>query len=142
MKMKIAAPASCGPTREIALLIADARPDLCSGTDRISAVVSGATVIIRPMPKRMPPGSKSVTYETGGTNVAGLPGWKCQGALVAGMRANQSTPSAMMAGPIALNHPRPAVAPEQPQRAAKKRRDSVPREPALAAPAGGGASVA
>src|SRR5438132_11080938 len=98
MKMKIAAPASCGPTREIALLIADARPDLCPGTDRISAVVSGATVIIRPMPKRMPPGSKSVTYETGGTNVAGLPGWKCQGALVGGVRGDQSTPSAMRVG--------------------------------------------
>ena len=60
MKMKIAAPASCGPTREIALLTADANPELCDGTEVIKAVVSGATVIIKPMPKRMPPGSKSV----------------------------------------------------------------------------------
>src|SRR5256886_16920420 len=126
MKMKIAAPASCGPTREIALLIADARPDLCPGTDRISAVVSGATVIIRPMPKRMPPGSKSVTYETGGTNVAGLPGWKCQGALVAGMRANQSTPSAMMAGPNAMNQRGPYFAGKTPQTAQEEMRDSGP----------------
>src|SRR2546429_5543962 len=134
MKMKIAAPASCGPTREIALLIADARPDLCPGTDRISAVVSGATVIIRPMPKRMPPGSKSVTYETGGTNVAGLPGWKCQGALVAGMRANQSTPSAMMAGPIGP-HPRgPDFAAKQPKRAEEKMRKSGPGVPARPGP--------
>src|SRR5256885_10853202 len=121
MKMKIAAPASCGPTREIALLIAEARPELCAGTDRIRAVVRGATVSIRPMPKRMPPGSKSVTYETGGTNVAGLPGWKCQGALVAGMRANQSTPSAMMAGAIALNQGGPDLAAKLPKTPQKKK---------------------
>src|SRR5438128_579006 len=128
MKMKIAAPASCGPTREIALLIADARPELCAGTDRIRAVVSGATVIIRPMPKRIPPGSKSVTYERGGTNVAGLPGWKCQGALVAGMRANQSTPTAM-------NQRGPYLAAKLPKRAEKKIRNSVPGMPARPAPA-------
>src|SRR2546422_4783137 len=116
MKMKIAAPASCGPTREIALLIADARPELCAGTDRIRAVVSGATVIISPMPKRMPPGSKSVRYETGGTNVAGLPGWKCQGTLVAGMRANQCTLSVMIAGLIALKQRGPYFPAHLPQR--------------------------
>ena len=66
MKMKIAAPASCGPTREMALLIADARPDRWLGTERISAVVSGATVIMMPIPNKIPPGSKSVTYERGG----------------------------------------------------------------------------
>ena len=66
MKMKIAAPASCGPTREIALLIAEARPELWPGTARINAVVSGATVIMMPIPKRMLPGSRSVTYDSGG----------------------------------------------------------------------------
>src|SRR3989442_1287759 len=135
MKMKIAAPASCGPTREIALLIADARPELCAGTDRIRAVVSGATVIIKPMPKRMLPGSKSVMYERGGTNVAGLPGWKCQGALVAGIRASQSTPSAMMAGPTALNPRGPYPEEKLPKRAEKKIRNSVPGMPARPAPA-------
>src|SRR2546428_13492036 len=135
MKMEVAGPASCGPTREIALVIADARPELCAGTDRIRAVVSGATVIISPMPKRMPPGSKSVRYETGGTNVAGLPGWKCQGALVAGMRANQSTPSAMIAGPTAMNQRGPYLAAKLPKRAEKKIRNSVPGMPARPAPA-------
>jgi hypothetical protein len=59
MKMKMTAPASCGPTREIALLIAEATPALCTGTDVINAVVSGATRIMRPAPKMMLPGRKS-----------------------------------------------------------------------------------
>ena len=42
--------------REIALLIADASPELCAGTDVISAVVSGATIKVRPTPKRSEPG--------------------------------------------------------------------------------------
>ena len=49
--MKISAPASCGPTREMALLIADARPAWRPGTERIRAVVSGATMIEMPTPK-------------------------------------------------------------------------------------------
>ena len=44
----MSAPASGGPTREIALLIAEARPALCTGTRLMSAVVSGATMA---MPK-------------------------------------------------------------------------------------------
>ena len=60
MAMKIRAPASCGPIREMALLIADARPELCEGTDVMTAVVSGATIIIRPAPKTIDPGRMSV----------------------------------------------------------------------------------
>ena len=43
----------------MALLIADATPELRTGTDVISAVVSGATRTIRPAPNRMLPGKKS-----------------------------------------------------------------------------------
>ncbi len=57
--MKINAPASCGPTREIALLIADPTPELCTGTDVMSAVVSGATIMQMPSPKISEPGRKS-----------------------------------------------------------------------------------
>ena len=39
--MKISAPASCGPTREIALLMADASHELWAGTDAITGVYSG-----------------------------------------------------------------------------------------------------
>jgi hypothetical protein len=59
--MKINAPASWGPTREIALLTADATPECSTGTERISALVRGATMIIKPMPKMSWPGRKSVT---------------------------------------------------------------------------------
>jgi hypothetical protein len=39
--------------------MADATPELRTGTEVISAVVRGATRIIRPMPKRIAPGRKS-----------------------------------------------------------------------------------
>jgi len=45
--MKITAPASWGPILEMALLIADASPELCFGTEVMTAVVSGATIIIK-----------------------------------------------------------------------------------------------
>ena len=56
---KITAPASCGPTREIALLIADASPEFAVGTELMSAVVSGATMIVSPSPNSRKPGSRS-----------------------------------------------------------------------------------
>ena len=65
--MKISAPASWGPTREIALLMAEPTPEFLTGTEVMSAVVSGATNIIKPTPKRIEPGRKSVKYEPGGT---------------------------------------------------------------------------
>jgi hypothetical protein len=50
----------------MALLIAEPTPELCTGTEVISAVVSGATNIMIPSPNRIDPGRKSVTYERGG----------------------------------------------------------------------------
>jgi hypothetical protein len=38
--------------------MAEATPELCSGTLVITAVVSGATMIISPMPNRISPGRK------------------------------------------------------------------------------------
>src|SRR4030081_1058489 len=70
-KTNISAPSSCAPTREIALLIAEPTSELRTGTEVISAVVSGATIIISPTPNRMVPGRKSVKYESGGRYVPG-----------------------------------------------------------------------
>ena len=46
----MSAPASCGPTLEMALFTAEATPEFCGGTEVISAVVSGATMIMSPIP--------------------------------------------------------------------------------------------
>src|SRR5260370_11740736 len=97
MKTKTKAPASCGPTREIALLIADPSPALCAGTDRISAVVRGATSMHSPRPKMTPPGSRSVTYDSGGRKGEGACAASGQGGLGAGSRADPSAPTALHA---------------------------------------------
>ena len=60
MPTKMTAPMSCGPTREMALLMAEARPALAIGTERMRAVVSGATSIVMPMPNRRTLGSRSM----------------------------------------------------------------------------------
>src|SRR5579864_4166109 len=134
--MKISAPASCGPTREMALLIAEASPELWAGTEVISAVVSGATVIMMPMPKRIPPGSTSAKYDSGGMSDDGWLSTRCQPVLEAGKRAYQSTPSAMIAGPIAMNQRGPylpARAPNREDPKIKKRKPGTPAMPAAAA---------
>src|ERR687887_951910 len=102
MATKITAPASWGPTREIALLIADATPELRTGTLVVSAVVSGATIIARPTPNTICPGRKSRTKSIGGNQVAGSPGANVHAALVGGTRVNHSTPTAMIAGPALM----------------------------------------
>src|ERR1700716_1941108 len=101
--MKISAPASCGPTREIALLIAEPSPALRTGTDVMSALVSGATSIMIPTPNTIDPGKKSVKYEAGGKYVLGSPSCNRHGVLSVGTRANHRTPTAMITGPIAMN---------------------------------------
>src|ERR1700694_1269279 len=127
--MKISAPASCGPTRETALLIADATPELCTGTDLIKAVVSGATVMHMPIPKMIVPGRKSTKYEPGGREVEGSPGLSNHAALLTGTRLNQSTPSPAIAGPIAMNQRGPNRPAREPKRAARKMRKSDPGMP-------------
>src|SRR5713226_443517 len=102
MRTKITAPASCGPTREIALLIADATPEFRTGTLVMSAVVSGATIIASPNPKMICPGRKSTKYSPGGSHVDGSPGRNTQAGLVEGTRANQRTPMAINAGPTVM----------------------------------------
>ena len=49
--MKTSAPASWGPTREIALLSAEATPALAAGALAMSALVRGATSGASPAPK-------------------------------------------------------------------------------------------
>src|SRR6185369_9798391 len=102
MATKIAAPASCGPTREIALFTAEATPELRTGTLVMRAVVSGATIIASPKPKMICPGRKSTNHWLGGIQLDGSPGVNTHAGLVAGTRANQSTPIAMSAGPMVM----------------------------------------
>src|SRR5919201_3343627 len=99
MKTKINAPASCGPTREMALLIAEPRPEWRTGTEVINAVVSGATMTMIPIPKITAPGRKSTKYDPGGTYVARLPGSSFHGVLLDGTRENQRPPTDMIVGP-------------------------------------------
>src|SRR2546430_11583088 len=102
MATKITAPASCGPTREMALSTAEATPELRTGTLVMSAVVSGATIIASPNPKMICPGRKSTNHWPGGTQDEGSPGVNTHAGLVAGTRANQSTPIAISAGPTVM----------------------------------------
>src|SRR5215218_6854033 len=124
--MKISAPASCGPTREIALLIADARPACRPGTERIKAVVSGATMIEIPMPKMSWYGSTSVRYPLDGSQVAGSEIANCHGDEVAGMRAIQRSPIPITIGPAVMNSFGPYLLASAPKRVERKIRKSEP----------------
>src|ERR1035437_7490445 len=91
--MKITAARSGWPTREIALLTADARPALETGTELIRVLVRGATTMLIPIPNRMIPGSTSIRVSTGGTSPL------VQAALVDGIRARPSRPAALISRP-------------------------------------------
>ena len=60
MTMKITAERSGWPTREIALLIAEAIPAFETGTELIRVLVRGATTMLIPRPNRMIPGKMSI----------------------------------------------------------------------------------
>src|SRR5207245_11534195 len=113
----MAPPTSCGPTRDRALLIADASPALWGGTEVMTAVVSGATRMHRPMPRITDAGKISIQYEAGGRKLAGWSGRRTHAWLVTGMRANHRMPTAMMAGPAAMTHGGQGRPPEPPTRA-------------------------
>src|SRR5438477_2433824 len=134
--MKITAPASWGPTREIALLIADATPELRDGTLVMSAVVSGATMIESPTPKSSVAGRKSMNQLAGGRYVLGSPKLKSHAPVVAGTRRYQSVPRHMSAGPIAMNAfgpYRPASAPNRELRNTRNSPEGMNASPAAAA---------
>ena len=58
--MKITAPARMGPMRLRALLMAEASPELPTGTDVMSAVVRGATSMAMPKANSRLAGSTSI----------------------------------------------------------------------------------
>src|SRR6185437_7046247 len=98
----------------IALLIADASPELRTGTEPMSVVVSGATTHEIPSPNRRIEGRTSTRVPTGGTRVDGEANAASHGSLVAGIRASQSSPAAMSSGPATRNGrapTRPAIDP-------------------------------
>src|SRR5256885_1485138 len=134
--MKITAPASCGPTREIALLIADATPEFRAGTLVMSAVVSGATMIESPNPNSSVAGRKSTSQLVGGRYVPGSPNANSHGLVVAGTRRYQSVPRHMSAGPTAMNAFGPyfpASAPNRELRNTRNSPDGMNARPAAAA---------
>src|SRR6202165_4846288 len=136
MNTKIKAQPSAGPTREISLLMAAPSPAFLAGIDRISAVVNGATSNESPKPKMVEAGNRTITYDSGGRKGEGLCGTRCQGVVVAGMRAYQRTPSAMIAGPTAMNQRdpiRPASPPNRAERKVMKSEPGMPASPAAAA---------
>src|SRR6266498_2712470 len=122
--MKMTAPASCGPTREIALLIADATPEFAGGTLVMSAVVSGATRMDRPKPNRRLAGRKSTSQLGGGRYVPGSPNANSQGLVVGGTRRYQSVPRHMRAGPMAMNAFGPYFPASAPKRELRNTRNS------------------
>src|SRR2546430_10153234 len=102
MATKITAPASCGPTREIALFTAEATPELRTGTLVMSAVVSGATIIASPNPKMICAGRKSRKYWLGGIQLDGSPGMNTPAGLDGGTSANQKNPNATSQSPTPM----------------------------------------
>src|SRR4029077_1088663 len=101
MTMKMIAERSGVPTLEMALLIAEAIPELWTGTEPMSVVVSGATTSEIPSPNRRIEGRMSVCVETGGMRLAGSSKRAIQGVLVTGTRAYHRSPIAMRIGPAA-----------------------------------------
>src|SRR5258706_1988003 len=121
--MKMTAPASCGPTREIALLIAEATPEFFEGTLVMSAVVSGATIIESPKPNKRVAGRKSTNQLAGGRKVLGSLNAKSHGLVVAGTRRYQSVPMHMSAGPTAMKTLGPYFPDSAPNRELKNTRN-------------------
>src|SRR6188508_3496232 len=101
--MKMIAPISGEPTREIELLIAEAMPEKRPETDPINVVVSGATTHEIPAPKSRIAGRTSMNTLGGGISVAGSEIVASHGAESAGSRAHQRRPSAMIVGPATRN---------------------------------------
>src|SRR5437588_11012215 len=134
--MKMTAPASWGPTRDMALLMADATPEFRGGTLVMSAVVSGATMIDSPKPNSSCPGRKSTSHVAGGSQLLGASNVNCHGVVVAGTRAYQSVPRHMRAGPTAMNTFGPYLPARVPKRELRNTRnnpDGMNASPAAAA---------
>src|ERR1700704_4458630 len=93
------APTSGVPTRDSALLIAEPMPALRVGIELISVVVRGGTTREIPSPNRISAGRPATKSAPGGPRLAGPPTDARHGDDVAGMRAHQRTPAAMISGP-------------------------------------------
>src|SRR6187431_341927 len=108
--MKINAPMSGAPTREIELLMADPSPDRVVGTEFMSGLVSGATMSAIPSPNRRTAGSTSMSTSDGGMSVAGRLRVASHAAESVGSRTYHNSPVAMMSGPATRN-PRDPIRP-------------------------------
>jgi hypothetical protein len=134
--MKTAAATSGWPTRERALLIAEAIPEFRTGTELISPVVSGATSSEIPMPKMIDAGSGPTSASIGGTSEPGLPRVAAHGAEVEPTVSHHSDPAAITSGPTTRN----GRTPRRPDSAPTRVDSSVSKipvgSPTIAAPSG------
>src|SRR5947207_107645 len=133
MAMKMTAPRSGWPTREIALLIAEPSPALRVGIELISVLVRGATTHAMPTPKIRAKGRKSMRYPLEGRRVDGLSAWASQGVDDDGMRASQSDATAMRMGPIVRKTRLPRRPASVPTRVDKNVRHRPTGSPAIPA---------
>ena len=116
------------------MLIADPMPAFPTGIEPIKAVVNGATTSVIPIPKSRIAGRTSMSAELGGTQVEASLGFATHASLVAGIRASQSWPMAISAGPTTRNGQtptRPATVPTRVEATARMSPDG--RDPMTAA---------
>ena len=134
--MKMMAPMSGEPTREIELLIADATPEKRPDTELMRVVVSGATTHEIPAPNSRIAGRTSTKTLGGGISVAGSEIVASHGAESAGRRAHQSRPVAMINGPATRKRRapmRPATVPIRVDRSDSMSPLGMPTAPAASA---------
>ena len=134
--MKMSAPSSGWPTREIELLMAEPRPENRPGIEPISVLVSGATTSEMPSPLSSTAGRTSMKRSTGGMRVDGTAMAACQAAESTGTRAHHSVPSAISNGPASRNPRgprRPAIVPTRAESSVSRMPAGTPMAPAASA---------
>ncbi len=108
---------------------------MCWGTEVITTVVSGATIIVVPIPNRIIPGRTSIRASPGGTRVDGRSSSSTHDAPTAGILASQSTPRPMRKDPAAMNRRGPYRDPSLPKRGEKRAMKIMAAASAIPAPA-------
>src|SRR3954471_3482820 len=106
--MKMRAPRSGWPTREIELLIADPTPEYRPEIEPIKVLVSGATTKEIPRPNRSAYGRMSVIVSSGGMRLAGSLIDAFHGAESAGIREYHRRPVAIRSGPATRKRREPS----------------------------------
>ena len=126
--MKMIAPRSGWPTREIALLIADPSPEKRPGIEPISGARQRRDDQRDPDPEQEIAGRTSTSTSSGGIRVAGVSTEASHGSESDGSRANQSSPPAMISGPTTRNGRAPIRAATRPDAGGQDRQQDPARQ--------------